>query len=70
MTEIEALNDPDQDNVSLCVVKAVDPAEYYFRTTARLETGDPRYAWVNHLILVGKGARGASGVEMHLFAVE
>ena len=50
--------------------EAVDPAEYYFRTTARLESGDPRYAWVNHLILVGRGARDASGVEMHLFAVE
>ena len=50
--------------------ETVDPADYYFRTTARLETGDPRYAWVNHLILVGSGARGASGVEMHLFAVE
>ena len=50
--------------------EAVDPAEYYFRTTARLESGDPRYAWVNHLILVGRGARGASGVEMQLFAVE
>jgi hypothetical protein len=48
----------------------VDPGSYYFRTTARLESGDPRYAWVNHLILVGSGARGASGVEMHLFAVD
>ncbi len=27
MSEIEALDDPDQDNVSLCVIKAVDPAE-------------------------------------------
>lgn len=50
--------------------EAVDPADYYFRTTARLESGDPRYTWVNHLILVGRGVRGASGVEMHLFAVE
>ena len=50
--------------------ETVDPGSYYFRTTARLESGDPRYAWVNHLILVGSGARGASGVEMHLFAVD
>lgn len=48
----------------------VDPGSYYFRTTAGLETGDPRYAWINHLILVGSGTRGASGVEMHLFAVD
>ena len=50
--------------------ETVDSADYYFRTTARLESGDPRYTWVNHLILVGSGARGAAGVEMHLFAVE
>lgn len=50
--------------------ETVDPGSYYFRTTARLESGDPRYAWVNHLILVGSGARGASGVDMHLFAVD
>lgn len=48
----------------------VPPEDYYFRTTARLETGDPRYTWINHLILVGSGARMASGVDMHLFKVE
>lgn len=61
---------PPEVMARLAKGEAVDPADYYFRTTARLESGDPRYQWVNHLILVGSGARGASGVEMHLFAVE
>ncbi|WP_172294928.1 DUF3237 domain-containing protein [Pseudoruegeria sp. HB172150] len=47
----------------------VDPATYYMRTTARLETGDARYAWVNNTMFVGTGKRLASGVEVHLFAV-
>lgn len=35
-----------------------DPTEYgdqYFFTHPRLETGDPRYAWVNTTFLVGQG---------------
>ncbi len=48
----------------------VDPAEYYMRTAARLETGDPRYAWVNRTIFVGSGQRLAQAVRISLFAVE
>ena len=47
-----------------------DPADYYMRTHARLETGDKRYAWVNDMLFVGTGARLADGVEMRLYAVE
>jgi len=47
----------------------VDPADYYFRTSARLETGDQRYAWVNRTIFVGTGRRLASAVKVSLFAV-
>lgn len=47
-----------------------DPADYYMRTQARLETGDERYAWVNDMLFVGTGARLADGVEMRLYAVE
>jgi hypothetical protein len=46
-----------------------DPAEYYMRTTARLETGDPRYAWVNRMVYVGTGARLASAVRIALYEV-
>lgn len=29
--------------------------DHYFRTTPRLETGDPRYASVNQTVFIGKG---------------
>ncbi|MCA0873235.1 DUF3237 domain-containing protein [Seohaeicola saemankumensis] len=48
----------------------VDPAEYYMRTTARLESGDPRYDWVNGMIFVGTGVRWAAQVRVSLFTVE
>lgn len=48
----------------------VDPDTYYMRTTARLETGDPRYEWVNRMIFVGTGRRLAAAVRMSLFTVE
>ncbi len=48
----------------------VSPDQYYMRTTARLETGDPRYAWVNRTVFVGNGVRRESSVEVALFAGE
>lgn len=47
----------------------VDPDSYYMRTHARLETGDPRYAWVNKTLFVGTGARAANSVRIDLFAL-
>ena len=47
----------------------VDPDSYYMRTHARLETGDPRYEWVNKTLFVGIGARNASSVQVELYAV-
>ncbi len=48
----------------------VDPSSYYMRTAARLETGDQRYAWVNHMIFVCAGIRRASSVEITYYVVE
>ncbi|MFK7874588.1 MAG: DUF3237 domain-containing protein [Paracoccaceae bacterium] len=48
----------------------VDPSQYYMRTAARLETGDPAYAWVNHTLFVCAGIRRASAVEIAYYAVE
>ena len=50
--------------------KAVDPARYYMRTHARLETGDARYDWVNRTLFVGVGGRLATSVHMALYALE
>lgn len=47
----------------------VDPAAYYMRTHARLETGDPRYDWVNRTLFVGVGARMKQSVKIDIFAL-
>ena len=50
--------------------EAVPPTEYTMRTSARLETGDSRYAWVNRTVFVSSGSRSANGVVIELYAVE
>jgi hypothetical protein len=47
----------------------VSPAEYYFRTTPRFETGDERYAWLNTTVTVATGRFGPSWVEYRVFSV-
>ncbi|MFY9210618.1 MAG: DUF3237 domain-containing protein [Aestuariivita sp.] len=48
----------------------VAPSSYYMRTQARLETGDPRYAWVNSTLFVGTGQRQSAQVILSLFAID
>lgn len=47
----------------------VDPSAYYMRTMARLETGDPRYLWVNNRLFIGSGSRQADNVKIALYEV-
>ncbi len=47
----------------------VDPATYYMRTAARLETGHADYTWVNHMLFVCAGIRRASSVEIAYYEV-
>jgi hypothetical protein len=47
----------------------VDPSLYYMRTQPRLQTGDPRYAWLNRTVFVGTGERHSSSVRIGLFEV-
>ena len=47
----------------------VDHNSYYMRTHARLETGDPRYDWVNKTLFVGVGARLKQAVQVQLYAI-
>jgi hypothetical protein len=42
----------------------VDPAEYFFRTTMRFETGSPDLAWLNKTIAVATAERKARRVEL------
>lgn len=43
--------------------------DQYFRTTPRMETGDPRYAWVNTTMFVARGRLIPGGVEYEVFRV-
>ena len=47
----------------------VPPAEYYFRTAPRFETGSEKYAWLNKLICIGTGYFGRQIVGYRIFAV-
>ncbi len=47
----------------------VDPALYYMRTTPLFETGDGRYAWLNRIVAVARGARRPAAVELDVFEV-
>jgi Protein of unknown function (DUF3237) len=49
--------------------EAVDPSEYYFRTTPMFETSAPQYAWLNDLIGVCSAVRRASAVVLDFYAV-
>ena len=47
----------------------VDPASYYFRSAAFLETASERFAWLNRIIAVGTGHRYIEGPVYNLFEV-
>lgn len=48
---------------------ATDWGDLYFRTAPRLETGDPRYAWVNHTVFVAEGRVLPGAVEYRVYRV-
>jgi len=47
----------------------VDPAEYYFRTSPRFETGARNYEWLNGILAIGTGERRASEVIITMYEV-
>lgn len=49
--------------------EAVDPSEYYFRTTPVFETGSETYGWLNRIIAVGIGRRTPTGVGYTVYAI-
>jgi len=50
--------------------EAVDPTRYYMRTSPVFETGDDRYKWLNNLIGVCSGIRGADSVILDFYRVK
>ena len=49
---------------------ALDPADYYFRSAPRFETGDERYAWLNTTLCVGIGRITADGIGYRIFKID
>lgn len=45
----------EASNAANAGTRSSDYTDHYFRTAPRLETGDPRYAWVNRTLFVGEG---------------
>ena len=45
-------------------------SRYYFRSAMWFETGDGRYAWLNHLVAVGKGRLGDDSAIYDVFAIK
>jgi hypothetical protein len=48
----------------------VDPSLYYMRTHPILETGDPRYAWLNRIVCVATGERLPAAVKLDMYEVK
>ena len=49
--------------------EAVDPADYYFRIAPFFETAAPPYIWLNNVIAIGIGHRGAGGPVYSIFEI-
>ena len=73
--EIEIINfgyrlGPEDVMLRVAAGDNVDPSYYYMRTHARLETGHPKYDWVNRTLFLGVGGRLKSTVRLSLYAIE
>ncbi len=49
--------------------EAVDPSEYYFRTTPVFETASEKYGWLNRIVAVGIGRVTPTGVVYRVYAI-
>ena len=49
--------------------EAVDPSEYYFRTTPVFETASEKYGWLNRIVAVGIGRMTPTGVAYKVYAI-
>jgi len=49
--------------------EAVDPSEYYFRTTPVFETASEKYDWLNRVVAVGIGQFLPTGVAYKVYAI-
>ena len=49
--------------------EAVDPAEYYLRTTPVFETAAEKYGWLNQIVAVGVGTRTPNGLKYTVYTI-
>ena len=61
MTSFGLRHGPADVMAALARGEGVDPSTYYFRTTPRFETGNPKYAFLNRLLAVSSGDRRPEG---------
>lgn len=61
---------PETVMKSLIAGEAVSPDAYYMRSSTRLESGAPAYAFVNRMVFVSTGAKTPSGVQIDIYVVE
>ena len=61
MTSFGVRHGPSEVLAALTRGERVDPSTYYFRTTPRFETANPKYAFLNRLLAVSSGDRRAEG---------
>ncbi|WP_298282699.1 DUF3237 domain-containing protein [Novosphingobium sp.] len=57
-------------NARIAGGEEVDPAEYYMRTSIRLETGHPSYDWVNRALFLATGGKVGSTVRLSVWRVD
>ena len=61
MTSFGLRHGPPEVIAAIARGASVDPSTYYFRTTPRFETGNPKYAFLNRLLAVSSGDRRPEG---------
>ncbi len=60
---------PEHTMARLAKGEPVNPRDYYFRTTAQLETASRSYGWLNRAIVIGSGMREADRVIIDFYTV-
>lgn len=60
---------PEHTMARLAKGEPVNPRDYYYRTTAQLETGSPRYAWLNRSVVVGSAMRLGDTVTVDFYTI-
>lgn len=70
MTDSGFRRGPSEVMKRLAAGEPVPPGAYYMRSSVRLRSGHPSYAWLNGMVFVGIGGRNPPGVQIDLYMVE